>query len=415
MGPDSEHVLLDCGAPAGRLLARVSMSRRRSFKIAPRAVVVGAWVALAGCGKPASGNGAASSASASPTTAAPAEPHLVTSELSSATAFELTLREGGLRLLWATPDGGAGWLRSSDLAQDGRPTLPPRSVPVPARGLGRVTDLAAAPLGEELALAWIDQGKAEARAEALVLSGPKPGLLDLGPAALSADSARGNIVLAAEREQSRALVMWRGLGSPCVDPASPSACVGFSFRRISTSDSEPTGLPMSVPVPCTSHSVELAVSAGRFHYGVCTREGNEPVTTMFSIQYEPEYARAEPLLKGCLPLGTVDVASEPWLIGDCHGKRKAAKVPLTDEPVQTEAIDALQISCTPERAELRQGRFVLALREPRAGLQAVLPPALLPSGGRAGWTGKSLVVAYWAGARLETRAFACRGGTLRPL
>lgn len=340
----------------------------------------------------------------------------MTSEpLSSATAFELALRDGGLRLLWATSDSG-NWLRSSDLAQDGRPTLPARALPVPARGLGKVTDLTAASLGEELALAWVDQGKTEARAEALVLSGPTPpGLLDLGPAALSAESARGNIMLAAEAEKARAMVMWRGLAAPCVDPKSQEPCVGFTFRRIRGGGAETTGLPLSVPVPCTSHSVELAVSSGRFHYGVCTREGADPVTTMFSIQYDPEYARAEPLLKGCLPLGTLDVAGQPWLIGDCHGKRKAATVPLTDEKVRTEYVDAPQISCTAERAELRQGRFVLTLREPRADLQAILPPALLPTGARAGWTGKSLVVAYLAGSRLETRAFACRGGTLHAL
>lgn len=371
--------------------------------------------ALVACSKPPSGNAVAStapSASAAPVDA----PHVVTSEpLSSATAFELTLREGGLRLVWASAESGAAWLRSVDLAQDGRPTLPPQKPAVPARGLGKLTDLSAASLGEELALAWIDQGKTEARAEAMVVSGAAPGLLDLGPAALSAESARGNIVLAAEREKARAMVMWRGLEAPCVDPKSTSPCVGFTFRRIRAGAAETTGLPLSVPVPCTSHSVELAVSQGRFHYGVCTREGADPVTTMFSIQYDPEYARAEPLLKGCLPLGTVEVSGQPWLIADCHGKRKAATVPLTDERVQTEYVDAPQISCTAERAELRQGRFVLTLREPRADLQAILPPALLPTGARAGWTGKTLVVAYLAGSRLETRAFACRNGTLHAL
>lgn len=378
------------------------------------ALPLGLALCVAACSKssPSALADAAPSASAAPVDA----PYLVTSEpLGSATAFELTLRDGGLRLVWATPDSGAGWLRSADLAQDGRPTLPPQKPAVPARGLGKLTDLSASSLGEELALAWIDQGKSEARAEALVLSGAAPGLLDLGAAALSAESARGNIMVAAEREKGRAMVMWRGLDAPCVDPKSTSPCVGFTFRRIRAGAAETTGLPLSVPVPCTSHSVELAVSQGRFHYGVCTREGADPVTTMFSIQYQPEYARAEPLLKGCLPLGTVDVAGQPWLVGDCHGKRKAATVPLTDERVQTEYVDALQISCTPERTELRQGRFVLTLREPRADLQAILPPALLPTGARAGWTGKSLVVAYLAGSRLETRAFACRNGTLHAL
>jgi hypothetical protein len=265
-----------------------------------------------------------------------------------------------------------------------------------------------------LSLAWVEQSKDEARAVATMLAGTEaPVLLDLGPAAVSAESARGNIVIAAEESQERALLMWRGLAAPCVTPQD-APCVGFTFRRLRAGAAEPTGLPLSVPVPCASHSVELSVSAGRFHYGVCTREGADPVTTMFSIQYAPEYARAEPLLKGCLPLGTLDVDGKPWLIGDCHGKRKSVPVPLTDEQVQPDYIDALSISCTPERALFRQGRFALTLREPRANLQAILPANMLPTGARAGWTGKSLVVAYLAASQLATRSYACKAGTLQP-
>jgi hypothetical protein len=338
--------------------------------------------------------------------------------LSSPSAFELVARPDGLRLLWATTQQTPGWLLEAELAQDGTSRKPARPVPLPAHTLGKVTDLSATMVADQLALAWVEQSKDEARAVATLLAsaGPAaatPVLLDLGPAAVSAESARGNLVIAAEAAQERALLMWRGLAAPCVTPQD-APCVGFTFRRLRAGAAEPTGLPLSVPVPCASHSVELSVSAGRFHYGVCTREGADPVTTMFSIQYDPEYARAEPLLKGCLPLGTLDVAGAPWLIGDCHGKRKAVPVPLNDEQVQPDYIDALSISCTPERALLRQGRFALTLREPRANLQAILPANMLPNGARAGWTGKSLVVAYLAASRLTTRSFACKAGTLQP-
>lgn len=335
-------------------------------------------------------------------------------ELSSPSAFELVAGPSGLRLLWANARQTSDWLFEARLAQDGSLQAPAKSLAVPAHTLGKVTDLSATFVGEQLALAWVEQSKDEARAVATVLTGAAPLLIDLGSAALSAESARGNIAILAEQTRDRALLMWRGLAAPCVEPQA-TACVGFTFRRLRAGAAETTGLPLSVPVPCASHSVELAISAGRFHYGVCTREGVEPVTTMFSIQYQPEYARAEPLLKGCLPLGTVDVAGQPWLIGDCHGKRKAVPVPLTDEKVEPSYIDALAISCTPEHAELRQGRFSVTLREPRADLQPILPANLLPNGARAGWTGKSLVVAYLAASRLETRTFACRAGTLQPL
>ncbi len=343
-------------------------------------------------------------------------PHVIAAdELSSPSAFELVARPSGLSLLWASARQGADWLFEAKLAQDGTLQAPAKRLPLPAHTLSKVTDLSATLLGEQLALAWVEQGRDEARAVATVLVGTaRPALVDLGPAALSAESARGNIAIAAEQSRERALLMWRGLAAPCVEPQS-APCVGFTFRRLRAGAAETTGLPLSVPVPCASHSVELGVSAGRFHYGVCTREGADPVTTMFSIQYDPAYARAEPLLKGCLPLGTFDVAGRPWLVGDCHGKRKAVPVPLTDEKVEPSYIDALQVTCTPEHAELRQGRFSVTLREPRADLQPILPANLLPSGARAGWTGKSLVVAYLAASRLETRAFACRAASLQPL
>jgi hypothetical protein len=374
-----------------------------------------AWLAVllcaaAGCGKPSAGEPAPSASSSRPPT-----PHLITTDdLSSPSAFELVARPDGLRLFWASTQRTPGWLFEADLAQDGTPRQPPRPVPLPAHTLGKVTDLSATMVGEQLALGWVEQSKDEARAVATMLAGTDaPILLDLGPAAVSADSARGNLVIAAEEARDRALLMWRGLSAPCVTPQE-APCVGFTFRRLRAGAAEPTGLPLSVPVPCASHSVELSVSAGRFHYGVCTREGADPVTTMFTIQYEPEYARAEPLLKGCLPLGTLDVGGVPWLVGDCHGRRKAVPVPLNDEQVQPDPIDALSISCTPERALFRQGRFSLTLREPRANLQAILPANMLPNGARAGWTGKSLVVAYLALSRLTTRSFACKAGTLQP-
>jgi hypothetical protein len=352
---------------------------------------------------------------ARPSTSAGAPRPILEAQLSSASAFELVAKGDGLRVVWANPSRGADWLMEAELSHDGGLRAAPQRVIVPARTLGKVTDLAATFVGDDLALAWLEQGQHEARAEATVVgAAAPPHLLDLGPAALVADSARGNLEIAAELDRKRALVMWRGLEAPCFD-GQATGCVGFTFRRVQRGSAEATGLPLSVPVPCASHSVALAVSAGRFHYGVCTRDGSEPSTTMFTIQYAPEYARAEPLLHGCSPLGTIEAGGRPWLVGDCRGRRRAVMVPLFDEKVEPEGVDALQISCTPSRAELRQGRFVLTLSEPRADLQAVLPAGYLPTGARAGWTGSSLVVAHAVGTRLETRAFGCRGSKLEAL
>ena len=336
-------------------------------------------------------------------------------EQSSASAFALVAKPSALYLVWASAALGPDWLYEAELAHNGALRESARRLSVPPHTLGKVTDLAATSWADQLALAWLEQGKSEARAQASVFDGTKPPLLlDLGPAALVAEAARGNIAIAPEPERARALVLWRGLEAPCVN-AQAGPCTGFTFRRVGKTVADATGLPLSVPVPCASHSVQLATAAGRFHYGVCTREGSDPVTTMFSIQYDPEYARAEPLLKGCTPLGTVEAVERVWLIGECHGKRRAVPVPLMDEKVQPENLDNLVTSCTAQRLELRQGRFALRLREPRAGLEGLLPASFVPTGARVGWTGSTLLTVFKAGPRLETRAYGCRDGKLEPL
>jgi hypothetical protein len=362
------------------------------------------------CGKPSPATKAAPSSA--PPVGSAASHVLGAAQLSSPSAFDLAARPDGLRLLWASADRAAGWLSEVELGHDGKPRGPARRLPVPARTLGKLTDLDVSFTAEQLAVGWLEQGEKEARASATLIEGAAtPVLLDLGPAALVAESARGNIAIAGQPERARALAMWRGLESPCAVPGS-APCTDVTFKHVGSSAAEPTGLPLSVPVPCTSHSVTLTTSPGRFYYGVCTRQGTDPVTTLFSIQYDPEYARAEPLLKGCSPLGTLQVGERPWLIGDCHGQRRAVPIPVEDEKPEVESIDALELHCTAQRAELRQGRFKLTLSEPRADLQALLPAALLPTGARAGWSGTSLVVVYTNGSRLETRSLGCHTGKL---
>jgi hypothetical protein len=369
------------------------------------------WLAL-GCGKAKSGTPLPN---ASATSTARSGHAIAPHDQSSETAFDLLAKPDGLHVIGASAATGPDWLFEAELRQDGELRSAPRRLAAPPHALGRISDLVAVSVGQQLALAWLEQGEKEARAQAALLTpGSAAQLLDLGPAGLAAGAARGNIAIAAEPERARALVLWRGVATSCVD-GQGGPCTGFTFRRIAASSAENAGLPLSVPVPCASHSVGLATAPGRFHYGVCTREGAEPVTTMFTIQYDPEYARAEPLLKGCVPRGTIDVDGRAWLVGDCRGKRKAALVPLMDEKVETESIDALTVVCTAQRLELRQGRFALRLREPRAGLETILPPPFVPTGARVGWTGSTLVAVYPVAARLETQAYGCKDGKLQPL
>ena len=168
-----------------------------SFRLLVLAFASASSLALVGCNR-CSSTGTAPSPSASVT--ALAAPHVIaTDELSSPSAFELVANADGLHLLWANAKQAPGWLQQADLAQAGT-VRARRSLPVPARTLGKVTDLSATFVAEGLALAWVEQGANEARAAATLLvdTGP-PALVDLGAAALSAESARGNIAIVAEQ------------------------------------------------------------------------------------------------------------------------------------------------------------------------------------------------------------------------
>jgi hypothetical protein len=237
-------------------------------------------------------------------------------------------------------------------------------------------------------------------------------VFDLGAAAIAAVSARGNVAIAAE--QDGALVFVRGIATECSGRGSQS-CTTFSFQRLRTGQVELMGRDLSVPLPCVSNAAQLVTTAGRFHYGVCSLERRQPVTTVFSIQYQPEYARADALLRGCKPFGMLQVDDEPWLVGNCDGKRRAVRIPFGDEKPETEDIDALRISCTHNSLRLEQAGFRLTLGAPQARLELLLPASMLPCGARAAWTGASLIVVTGNVSRLETSTYVCRERRLQPL
>jgi len=208
--------------------------------------------------------------------------------------------------------------------------------------------LSATFVAEGLALAWVEQGKNEARAAATLLFGTAPpALVDLGPAALSAESARATSPSSPNKSVWRALVMWRGLEAPCVEPQS-SPCVGFTFdawararRRPAASRYRAGGVLVATPSSWRCRRGTFTTACAHAKAPTRSRHVQHPIRS--------GYARAEPLLKGCLPLGTVDAAGQPWLVADCHGKRRAVPVPLSDEKVQPEYGDAPVISCNRAR------------------------------------------------------------------
>jgi hypothetical protein len=201
---------------------------------------------------------------------------------------------------------------------------------------GEPSDLASSRVGGRLAVAWVEREGPKARvraawaqAEGLNAAAPTK-VLELGSAWAAPRTARGNLVVAVRGD--RALVFARGEQAACVDP-DQRTCFGFSFHELAADRAIPTGLPLTVPVPCMDHSAMLAVVGGRWHYGVCTDTGTSPMTTVFTIERNPEYGRADRLLQGCRPRGAVVFGGAAWLVGDCQGSRRAVRVAGREVPL----------------------------------------------------------------------------------
>lgn len=353
-------------------------------------------------GKPGASSGAAmlSGVGAPSSGAAVALPP---GRLSTPTAFELTASPRGATLIWAPAARAGGAVQKREL--DAAGVVQASSEVVLATGVdGDVADLTGAWVGTRLGLAWLERKGPAARVRA-AWAGASGAPFELGAAWSGPRMSRGNLVMAARGD--KALVFARGSSVACIDPAKQQNCFAFGFHELEATRAVPTGLPMSVPVPCNDNSAALAVVGERFHYGVCTETASRPVTTLFSIQHDPEYARADTLLEGCTPYGTFVWRSAAWLVADCEGGRRAARI--GDDPQEFLELRGLRLECRSGSMRVRAPSLDLALDEPRSGLAPLLPPDVAPSGARAAWAGRALVVATSFADTLRLTRRSCNG------
>jgi hypothetical protein len=327
----------------------------------------------------------------------------VHAELGSATAFDLISGFDGAKLVWA-PKAEPAEVRAQAIAKDGLPKGASVRLLASSGARGRATDLVAVQLDRGVAVAWIEQLGNEARASAFISSDSRraPDVVDLGPAWPTRTEHRGNIALAGGRDY--ALVFVRGVEEPCSE--GQTECFGFGLYRLEPEHAaNARGLPLSVPVPCSEHSTSLAIVEGRWHYSVCTLLGAAPVTTVFNIQFEPEYAAAEQLLPGCRPLGLFEHADEVWLSADCAGTRRITNA--TGTPRTSHDLSKLTLDCKSGEPTLTGGDFSLRLGPPRGQLHALLGPPWVPPHARAVWTGGALVVASEHDGSVRLTRYAC--------
>jgi hypothetical protein len=366
-------------------------------------------LALVSCKREQNAPRGSASASANAAASAPAGP-IRGIRISTPTAFELVVSARGATLVLAKGPGSG--IDQLELDPFGLPmgSFLPALGPGPIAG--EVSDLGAAWVAERLTLSWIERRGANGTVRAAVgrarsEQARKPDRVhDLGAAWLGPRTARGNLAVIARG--AAGLVFARGSGAPCVEPGQ-NGCFGFSFHEVTAERAKQTGLPLVVPVPCTDDSTAIALEGTRLYYGVCTDSGKAPVTTLFSIEQSPAYARADRLLEGCKPRGLFAWGGGTWLIGDCQGGRRAVRVTSTEQGLELLDLENMRFECRHGEARLRAAGFDLMLDEPRGRLEALLPPEMAAAGARAVWSGRALLVAATIGQVLAVKRTTCSG------
>jgi len=330
-------------------------------------------------------------------------------------AFDLTSFDGGAVL--AVANGTALTLSWFDEA--GKATQAQNVALASADAGGAqptIAEVAAVADGAELALAWIESSGNQAHARGLVrgIAGDNRGpIVDLGAVQTPLSVPRGNLALASS--DGHFSVLARGAKTPCIEPTE-NDCVGFAFLRLEASGKSPQGLPLTVPLPCEENSVSFAVAGTRRYYGVCSRATGKPITTLFSIQTEPEYARADRILEGCLPEGALSIDGELVVVGNCAGERRAVRIRRGNADPEEVRVERLDASCQAGLPLIRQigvGGLHLTLSGRRDRLEAFLPDALRLPRARAVWTGQTLLVAGLVGRSITLKGYQCDSTLLR--
>lgn len=333
--------------------------------------------------------------------------------LANESAFELIAKASGAALLWAPRERNSAALLALALAPDGTAAGAPTALVEPSAAPGELSDLSAIFAGDELTAAWVERSAKRARLRAVVqTAGVEPRLLELGAAWFAPSPARGNLAVAAQGKA--ALVFARGEATACVDGKSEQ-CFSFTMQKLEQGRANSRGFPLIVPTPCAETSLAFTVTGRDLHYAVCARANQEPLTTLFTIRAQPEYARADPVLPGCRPLALLALGGSVRLVADCGGERRSAHVGPDNSAVTVEELPSPDLDCQGARPRIRFGESWVELDAPSVNLQALLPSVVAPRGSRAVFTGRALLVAAAKGGKVTLTRYACQAGILRQL
>jgi hypothetical protein len=350
-----------------------------------------------------------------PSAAATRPPLASIGPVASSAGFDLVAFEGGALLVWspARAAGGGIMLRELDALGAARGT--PRRLA--QTDTGDVSEIAMAAAGDRrLGLLWIEAGAAASRTRALLVKLDRPVQAEpivIANPGLAPAGLRGRVA-AASVGSGRVRILYATGRSECV-AGNAGPCVGFGFRELEDPPPPRQEPWLSVPQPCADGAATLGGLEGRLFYALCSRTGESSATTVYSINFDPEYARADEVLKGCTPLGMTAIDAATVLLGaDCGAARRAARLTFDAAPAAEIALLELRIDCDAGRATIRANGWGLPLDVPRDRLEAILPQSIAPAGSRAISTGSAVLVARSSEAKagVELERFVCVDGAL---
>lgn len=328
-------------------------------------------------------------------------------------SFDLTIGDEGPLLVFGPPSSQGGGLRALSLGPQGEAVGPERvllgggSV---ARDLAPQADeIAALAHGGRLRVAWVerDQLLFNVRSMLLDAQATSPGEPTLVDSTTRTHTGRGSLALAVH-EGGFALFHRREDG-PCEDGGS-TRCARFGVHHTgSTSGRRGGGL--AIPTPCHAPVVGFASTGDTWYQAVCSIEEGAPRTTVFGLQFDPQYAHAEHILSGCPPRTMSQVLDGVLIGSECESGKGAYVANAGREVVELSGTPRLE--CTDEGVAWRWGTIGQPVRAPRAQVEGMLPHMILSEHARAVWTGESLVVAEALGDELSIRRFECDDGRFR--
>ena len=341
-------------------------------------------------------------------------------------SFDLVATGSGALLVWGAPADAGGSVSLVALDSLGGERSAVRKLFERRAGVDTsAVEIVAASGGGRVAIAWVSRAGdahtvlATHGGEGAEAFAPP---IDLGVTTIDARAAARGALAAAAGEDGNVAIIHRQMPGECPPggeaPASDSACVYFGVERLggSPGGTERRGVGLAAPDPCARAVVGYVWTGGIWYYGICTEGSGTPVTTVYAIQFDPEYAHAERVLEGCEPIGAGASHRGVVVLGRCGDRIDAVELrDAARERVEVSGA-ARTVACSDGRPKItiRGGGASIEriLGGPESGLEHLLPESIAGPVARAVWTGDALLVATAADGRVTLRRHRCEGDVL---